>query len=152
NGRTRLDLRNPKLIASLFICVLIASTGIAYYPFFAMWLLASVGLFLAVRHRSFVKPLTPVFLILVISVVFLANIAPNVIYILRHGKAEVAARQAGEAEFYGLKITQLVLPVSQHRIDALAKFKERYDLTPPSNRENISTSPGFIGSFGFLFL
>src|SRR5215813_14585545 len=38
-GRTRLDLRNRKLIASLLICVLIASTGGAYYGFFAVCLL-----------------------------------------------------------------------------------------------------------------
>jgi phosphoglycerol transferase len=152
NGRTRLDLRNPKLIASIFICILIASTGGAYYPFFAVWLLASVALFLAVRHRSLARPLTPVFLIAVISVAFLANIAPNLIYIFKHGKAQVAVRETWEAEMYGLKIAQLVLPANDHRIEALAKLKAHYNLTPLSNNEVLASPLGFVGAIGFLFL
>ncbi|MGH9767446.1 MAG: hypothetical protein ACREAB_08440 [Blastocatellia bacterium] len=150
-GRARLALRNPKLIASLLICVLIASTGGAYYSFFAIWLLASVALFLAIRHRSFVKLTTPVFLIAVIFGVFLANVTPNLIYRLTHDKAEAAERKAAEAEIYGLKIAQLVLPASDHRIKALAKFKALYDQTPVTT-ENLDSSLGFIGSAGFLFL
>lgn len=150
--RTRLDLRNRKLIASLLICVLTASTGGAYYGFFAVCLLGSAALFLAFRHKNFVKPLTPVFLIVVIAVAFAANQAPHALYILKHGKTEVATREAWEADHYGLKIGQLLLPLSAHRIDAFARFKERYDKAPPSDGENVAASPGFVGSFGFLFL
>jgi hypothetical protein len=152
DGRTRLNLRNPKLIAVLLICVLTASTGGAYYSFFATCLLGSAVLFLAIRHKSLVKPLTPVLLIVVISGAFVANQAPHVLYMLKHGKTDVAAREASEADLYGLKIGQLLLPLSAHRIDAFAKFKEHYDKSPPSEGENAVTSPGFIGSIGFLFL
>jgi hypothetical protein len=152
DGRTRLDLRNRKLIASLLISVLIASTGGAYYSFFAVCLLGSAALFLAVRHKNYVKPLTPVFLIVVVSGAFVANQTPYALYILKHGKTEVMTRQGSEADHYGLKIGQLLLPLSAHRIKAFAKFKERYDKAPPSEGENVVTSPGFIGSFGFLFL
>jgi phosphoglycerol transferase len=152
DGRTRLDLRNRKLIASLLICVLIASTGGAYYSFFAVCLLASATLFLVIRHKNYIKPLTPVFLIVVISGAFLANQTPYLLYTFKHGKTNVAIREAWEADHYGLKIGQLLLPLSAHRIKAFAKFKERYDKSPPSEGENVVTSPGFIGSFGFLFL
>jgi phosphoglycerol transferase len=152
DGRTRLDLRNRKLIAGLLICVLIASTGGAYYGFFAACLLGSAALFLALRHKNFIKPLTPVFLIVVISGAFAANQTPHVLYILKHGKTDVAKREAWEADHYGLKIGQLLLPLSAHRIDAFARFKERYDKAPPSEGENVCATPGFIGSFGFLFL
>ncbi len=152
DGRTRPDLRNRKLIASLLICVLIASTGGAYYSFFAVCLLGSVALFMAVRHKNFVKPLTPIFLIVVVSGAFVANQAPHVLYILKHGRTEVMTRAASDADHYGLKIGQLLLPLSAHRIAAFAEFKERYDKAPPSEGENVVASPGFIGSFGFLFL
>jgi hypothetical protein len=152
NGRTRLDLRNHKLIAGMLICVLIASTGGAYYPFFAVCLLGSVALFLAVRHKNFIKPLTPVFLIVLVASAFVANQTPSVLYILKHGKTEVMTRNASDADHYGLKIGQMLLPLSAHRIEAFAKFKERYDKSPPSEGENVVASPGFIGSFGFLFL
>ncbi len=151
NGRTRLVLRSPKLIASLLICVLIASTGGAYYSFFAMWLLASVALFLAIRHRSWASLVTPVFLIAVIFGVFTVNLTPNIIHLRGHSKTDAAERNAGEAEFYGLKIAQLLLPADEHRLKRLAKFKAYYNQTPLST-ENVDSSLGFIGSIGFLFL
>jgi len=151
DGRSKFSLRSPKLIASLLICVLIASTGGAYYSFFAMLLLASVALLLAIRHRSFARMITPVFLIAVIFGVFLANLAPNVIHRLKHGRTDAAERNAGEAEFYGLKIAQLLMPANEHRLRALSKLKAEYNQAPLSN-ENVDSSLGFIGSFGFLFL
>lgn len=57
----------------------------------------------------------------------------------------------GDAERYGLKISQLLMPVDKHRIDFLAKGKERYNSTNIVN-ENTSSSLGMICSFGFLFL
>src|SRR5262245_8824693 len=83
-GRTRLVLRAPYLIASLLICFLVASTGGAYYSFFVMWLLASVALYLAIRHRSWARLITPVFLIAVIFGVFLVNLTPNIIHRIGH--------------------------------------------------------------------
>jgi phosphoglycerol transferase len=144
-------MRAHKLIPGLLICVLIASTGGAYYSFFAIWLLASAALFLAVRHRSFIRMITPAILIVVIFGVFLANMAPNLIYFLKHGRTDVAERKAAEAEVYGLKIAQLLLPASDHRVKSLADFKARYDLSP-LNTENVDSTLGFIGGFGFLFL
>lgn len=150
-GRMKLALREPKLIASVIICVLIASTGGAYYSFFAMWLLLSVALFLAIRHRSFAKLITPVFLIAVIFGVFLINLTPNIIYRLKHDKVDAAERLPSEAELYGLKIAQLLAPADNHRIKSFAEFKRVYNQTPLST-ENVDSSLGIIGSVGFLFL
>jgi len=151
NGRTRLFIRGPKLIASLLICVLVASTGGAYYSFFAMWLLASVALFLAIRHRSWARLITPVSLIAVIFGVFILNLTPNIIHRMGHSKTDAAERNPGEAEFYGLKMAQLLLPADEHRLKPLANFKKFYNQTPLST-ENVDSSLGFIGSIGFLFL
>src|SRR5690348_2549518 len=54
-----LDLRNARLIFSLFVCFLIASTGGVYYSFFACYLLLVIGVIQAVtlKHvRSFLLP------------------------------------------------------------------------------------------------
>jgi phosphoglycerol transferase len=145
---TRRDLR---LLASLLICVLIASTGGGYYSFFAMALLASVAVFLGIGHRSLAKPMTPLLLIAVILAVFLANITPSLVHHLRHGQGDAAQRIPAESELYGLKITQLLIPADDHRVRALADLKTTYNLTPLST-ENTDASLGVIGSAGFLFL
>ncbi len=150
-GRTRLHLRNPQLIASLMICVLIASTGGAYYSFFAMSLLSSVALFLAIDHRSFSRSLLPGVLIATIFGSFLANLTPNLIYRFNNGNAGVADRNPGEAEIYGLKIAQLLTPINDHRIKSFADFKVLYNRAPLST-ENVDSALGIIGSVGFLFL
>ena len=151
NGRTKLFLRAPYAIASLLICVLVASTGGAYYSFFGMWLLASAALYLAIRHRSWTRLITPVLLISVIFGVFLVNLTPNIIHRIGHAKTDAAERNPGEAEIYGLKMAQLLLPADEHRLKRLAKFKQFYNQTPLST-ENVDSSLGFIGSAGFLFL
>jgi phosphoglycerol transferase len=79
------------------------------------------------------------------------NLAPNLVYRLTHDKAAAAQRVPAEAEIYGLKIAQLLSPVTLHRLKSFAKFRETYDKTPLSN-ENIDSSLGLIGSVGFLFL
>jgi phosphoglycerol transferase len=50
-----------------------------------------------------------------------------------------------------MKPVQLVLPVDGHRIPALARFKERYQSTPPLLGE-AGTSLGLMGTVGFLAL
>lgn len=56
----------------------------------------------------------------------------------------------GEAERYPLKLTQLLLPVQQHRWEAMAALRNMYDLANPLNNENSTTTLGFVGALGFL--
>src|SRR5205823_2616769 len=63
----------------------------------------------------------------------------------------VAARNYTEAEIYGLKIAQLLLPINGHRIERWAELKARYHLNPLTN-ENQNSALGVMGSIGFLFL
>jgi phosphoglycerol transferase len=150
-GRTRLHWRNPKLLVSLLICVLITATGGVYYSFFAAFLLLSVALWLLVRQRSLKVLLLPGLLLAVICGGFVLNLSPNLIYRAQHGALNVTARAPGEAELFGLKIAQLLLPIVEHRLEPLAELKQRYEKTPLSN-ENTDAALGMIGSFGFLFL
>ena len=56
----------------------------------------------------------------------------------------------GEAEWYPLKMIQIVLPVQQHRSPWLAKIRAVYDAAHPLNNENGTTSLGLVGGIGFL--
>lgn len=147
----RLNLRTAKWLGSLLICLLLAATGGAYYSFFALFLLMSAGVYAAFRQRSWRPLLTAVVLTVVTFGAFAANLAPNMLYFLKHGRVTVAERTAGEAEVGGLKIAQLLVPVEGHRFKPFAQFKERYNHSPLVN-ENTDAALGLLGGLGFLFL
>ena len=140
-----------KIITTLGICLLLASTGTFYYAFFACALLLSVGILVAVRHQQMHKLLLPVTLIVFIVFSLAANVLPNLIYFYRHGTVGVVERSPADAEMMGLKIAQLLLPASGHRIEAFAEIKKQYD-SHPFTTENTDSSLGIIGSIGFLVL
>lgn len=136
---------------SFLILLLVSSTGGAYYSFFGMMILVSVAIYIAIRRRSWKQALVPIAASAVLFGAFLVNIAPNLIYRMKNGASSATMRLPGEAEFYGLKIAQLLVPANEHRIKLFAQIKTRYNATPLSN-ENADSSLGIMGSLGFLFL
>ena len=149
-SRPRLDVR--KLIAAAIICVAAGSAGV-YYAFFGCYLLAIAGL-LAWRARGSIQPLLlAVVLVGVLAATVVVNLAPSVIYRMQHGKnPESVQRAVGEGETYGLKIAQLVLPITQHRLHAFSRVKIRYATQMPLVNENDSASLGAVTSVAFLLL
>jgi phosphoglycerol transferase len=83
-----------------------------------------------------------------------ANGLPSMSYALQHGRNhEVAERRSWEAEVYGLSLSQLLLPVTGHRVPLLRQLKERYmAATEPLNGADGVTSLGLVGDVGFLLL
>src|SRR5205807_1345098 len=75
------------------------------------------------------------------------------VYQHQHGpNREAGVRKAMEAEYYGLKLTHLVLPLQGHRVKWLARLKEYYlAQAMPVGPEAFSTV-GLIGVFGLLVL
>jgi phosphoglycerol transferase len=83
----------------------------------------------------------------------LANLTPSLVYWGRHGpNQERAGRMPAEAEIYGLRIAQLLLPVTHHRLAWLAHLKERYNRAALLVNENDSAALGLVGSLGFVLL
>ena len=80
------------------------------------------------------------------------NLLPNIVYASSHGLNPISRRAPQEAEVYGGRITQLLLPVSNHRMPALAKWKATYNAAAPLVNENNTASLGVIGSIGFVSL
>jgi phosphoglycerol transferase len=60
-------------------------------------------------------------------------------------------RSAGEAERYGLRISQMVLPVTGHRIKRLDQIKRFHNMSTLVT-ENDTASLGFVATIGFLGL
>ncbi|HEX2271417.1 MAG TPA: hypothetical protein VHH35_17865, partial [Pyrinomonadaceae bacterium] len=148
--RFGINLRSQKFIAAVVICILVGSNGI-YYPFFACFLLLVAGISGAVIRRN-VRPFAAAVLLVVVTfAAVVINLAPSIVYIYKHGDAGVTQRSVAGPEIYGLKISQLLLPISGHRVGPLNTLKERYNQQTVVT-ESDAASLGLIGSIGFLVL
>jgi phosphoglycerol transferase len=134
------------------ICLFLASGGV-YYAFFACFFFFLAGTE-ACFHKKSRRPFAAAGILIGVVVFGLfVNGLPALIYRLGHGaNPNAVARGSFESEYYGLKITQLLLPIREHRIHQLARFRESYHQTAPLNNENESSSLGLVGSLGFLGL
>jgi phosphoglycerol transferase len=147
-----LELRRPRTLAALGICVVTAGTGI-YYAFFAGLLMVTAGVWASIERRRAANALAAVMLTGVLVAGLAVQALPSVLYHRRHGpNLAIANRQPVEAEIYALKITDLLLPVSGHRYHKLRSLKDRYHRYAPFPGEVASTSLGLVGSAGFLAL
>jgi phosphoglycerol transferase len=146
----RLDLRPPRSWGSLLICVLVATTSF-YYAAFAGFLLLAGGIWGAAVWRSARNALSGMALAGVIVVGLAGGVVPTLAYHARNGPSVIAKRVASEADVYGLRIAQLLLPADGHRLQALLDLKRRYDRAPMAP-EGSSTSLGLVGDAGFLLL
>jgi phosphoglycerol transferase len=141
-----------RTLAALGICVLNAGTS-SYFSFFMICLLVAGGLWASFERRSPRNLVAGVALAAVTLGTMAAFGLPSIVYHLRHGtNREVGQREPREAEYYGMKISHLLLPVDGHRVTALSRLKERYSSVAPLNNENGSTSLGFVGGIGFVAL
>jgi phosphoglycerol transferase len=148
----RLNLRNKRFLASVVICLFIASGGLGYYAFFAGFFLLIAGIASASYWKSIRHLIVALALIAVVFFGLLVNLLPNMIYLWRQSETRVVIRESGEAELYGLKISQLLLPIDRHRLAPLSTLKDKYNQTAPLVNENGNASLGIVGSIGFLTL
>ncbi len=132
--------------------VVLASFGI-YYALFGCMVLFVCCVLAALLHSSWQR--LGAGLLSMGFVVFgvLVNVSPSLVYLTVHGEnREGVNRLASESELYALKITQLLLPRADHRIEFLDEFADYYNHSFPLVTENVSASLGVMGSLGFLLL
>lgn len=142
--------RNFKFVSSIAICVLAGSTGV-YYPFFACYLLLVAGIAGALIRKT-VRPLgIAAILVAVTFATVIVNASPTLIYLYKHGDAHVTERSPAGPEIYGLKISQLLLPITGHRVGFLNSIKKLYNENTVVT-ENDAAALGLVGSLGFLAL
>ncbi len=138
---------------ALAVCALVAVAGV-YYAFFGTFFVLLAGLACAVRERRLRPALAALALAGTTGLVLAASLVPDELYYRAEGRnARVAHRYAFESEVYGLKMAQLFLPVSGHRLPPLRRLKELYDNDPGRPLVNdFGSSLGVVGTAGFVLL
>src|SRR5207248_412735 len=103
-------------VATLLVCVVVGASS-PYYAVAAVLLLAIAALISSVAQHSLRQALKSLALAALILGTFAASAAPAISYRLDHGVNHVAGkRSAFETELYGLKVTDLVLPLDDDRL------------------------------------
>ena len=149
--RRRRYLRNA---ATIGLCAIVACSGI-YYSIFAGFFLLIAGFysFFRARPRTYRPLVTAGVLIGVLGLVGVVNLLPNISHMLQYGRnPEVPHRTYEGAEIYAMKVVQLLLPITGHRISALGELKGKYNRRAPLVNENDTATLGLIGSLGFVML
>ena len=141
-----------RLAGCVLICLLQASASI-YYAFFTCFLLVVAGAAASLSRRQWYPALTSAVFITILFSGVVANVAPNLLYRWEHGKnSEACNRSYIEAEIYGLKIGQMILPAVGHPISKLNRTRESYEARSPVSNENSFSAMGIYASIGFLCL
>jgi phosphoglycerol transferase len=147
----RVRIWNRPGVLWLLACVAIASSGAYYAAFTLLFLVVLTIVDFIARRRTRVLASGAIALA-AIGIVVLFNAAPNLVYMAVHGQdTAVVRRHPSETEYEGLKISQLVLPVEQHRVGALADLQEKSTKFTPTRSER-GQQLGIIGAAGFAAL
>jgi phosphoglycerol transferase len=149
-SREKLAPRTKKFIVSVLICILLGSSGV-YFPFFFCFLLLVGGVVGALKLQSMRPAIMAVVLTAITAGMVVINLAPSLVYKYRHGDAHVMTRGPAEAEKYGLKISQLVLPITGHRVGVLDRIKDFHDRNSQVSEDD-GSSLGLVSAIGFLGL
>jgi hypothetical protein len=142
----------PTLITAAMCVVVATASGSGYYAVFTVLLVAVAAVlrFLVQREREALVAGGAI--VAAITAVSLVQLAPTIVYRAANGSNdEVAKRYWFESENYGLRLTNLLLPVDAHRIEPLARRKAEYVEQIPQNEGRAATL-GIVGSLGFLWL
>ena len=151
-------ITKPNIIRLLTLMIM-ALTGI-YYTFFICFFLCVVILYCLLnqepkqkRNSNSMRNVRQAFFSLgVVVVTLLFSALPNFIYWMRNGMPQSAPKGGEGAELYALKIVQLLLPISNHRLDFFSRVRNFYDTAYPLVNENGSASLGIFMAIGFVIL
>jgi MFS family permease len=142
----------PTLITATMCVVVATASGSGYYAVFTVLLVAIAGVLRFLVQRDRAALVAGAALVAAITAVSLVQLAPTIVYRAANGSNdEVAKRYWFESENYGLRLTNLLLPVDAHRIEPLARRKAEYVEQIPQNEGRAATL-GIVGSLGFLWL
>ena len=133
----------PRTAVVAEICVA-AGASTLYYAVFTIMLLGLAALVRGLATRSLRGVVPGIAAACAVGLVLLVNLSPPLIYQHRHGSdPEIAKRSPAESEVYSSSLTQMVLPITHHRIGALARLTERHNKTTPVPSE-IGMHLGFL--------
>jgi phosphoglycerol transferase len=152
-GRRRWRLWTWESAGAALVCVLTGLAGI-YYAFFSCFFLLAVGIKTAFRERRWAPLIGTGLPLLLIAGAVAAAVSPSFLYKERNGfRPEAVVRSAVDTDAYALNVTEMLLPVLQHRVPFLQAVRDHY--MGPWRRPTGAaayTTLGFLGSLGFLYL
>jgi phosphoglycerol transferase len=139
-------------LLTVVCCLIVGSTGL-YYAVFALLLLLAGSLVALFAGRGWGVALSGVLAATLIAATLAVNLAPSLSYRSAHGTNASIKRTTIEADQFGLRLTDLVLPVQQHRFGPLSHVNQHYtEATSTGYCEACFENLGAVGSAGFLWL
>ncbi len=153
DGRPRWRFGSWEAAAAAVICILTGLAGV-YYAFFSCFFLLAAGARDALRQRRWKPVASAGLLVLLIVGAVAAALAPSLVHFALHGgDAAVASRLPGEADYYGLSIGEMMLPIPHHRIGRVAKIVQHYLDAPRRPTGEWPFEPlGVVAAVGFIYL
>ena len=144
-------LRGRRVLWALAIAVVVAGTE-TMTTAFTMTLLAAGVVIGAVQHRDPQRLAVGAVLVGTMVATFAVLSIPTLAYYADHGTNEVAARRfTTESEWYGLKLTRLILPEPGHRVGVMSELGEAaQDQTLLVSERGQAL--GILGTAGFVGL
>lgn len=161
DGTRRFSVRDRDTIVAVVVGLATSASG-AYYAFFTCALLVAAGLYGWVSLRSVRGMLSAAGVTAVVVAGGVVNHAPAFVYQARYGQnSRPHVRLAEEAEIYGLKMAQLLLPVAGHNPVAVgttvlldpAALRSAYQAPLFKDLNETDWDPlGLVGACGYLGL
>jgi hypothetical protein len=149
HGRLRRILLSPT--TRTLVIAAITATAHTYYAIFFLLLLATAGIARFVLGGGWRHLLGAAAVGGVTVVLMLANMAPDLLYAATEGQNSASLiRGHSDSEIYALKLAQLLLPWSGHRIGALQHIRALYDQIYPLPSEQPAL--GLIAAVGLVVL
>jgi len=145
----RANLHTTRVLAMLGAVVLIAVSE-TMTTFFTVVVLVLAGVLVAFRDRS-AAILVPVGVVVAtLGLVYAVALVPNLVYWSSHGRnAEAVHRVAIDQETYGLRPSQLFLPIENHRLAAFRELHKTSNDQSPVPSEG-GQQLGILGAAGLL--
>lgn len=143
------NLRIWRVLTAAALCVVVAAFETMMLAFF-LTVLVVAALLVAIRRHDWGTLSTAAAMVMVCAVTFAVVMVPTLRFWAANGTNPSAARRyPAEQELYGLKPSQMLLPVPDHRIAALRGLQKDARHKRPITSEE-GQGLGFLGAIGLL--
>lgn len=144
------DIKNKKAFITLLVLAL-SSLSVIYFEYFYLYFIVVATISAYFYRKNIYNLISSAIMIIFNLFVLFINALPFIIYRIQNGfNPRAVIRNFSDAEIFGLKIVQMLLPVDQHFL--FASFKEEYNLGKTLINENTSATLGIFGVIGFIFI
>jgi hypothetical protein len=140
-----------RVFGQLLLGAVTASAG-AYYAFFACACYAFAGLYGWAVHRTWRAMASAALVVAPVFVVGVLYHVPTAIYHAQYQQNPVTDRQPYEADLYGLKLANLLLPCNDHNFRTFAQLRKRYAAAERPSESEAAGSFGFVAGSGLVAL